>query len=116
MEVPTEQREALYAKLYDEPGFGIWMGNFRDILVDKEANATITAFMHRKISERVKDPGVAEMHIPRNHGFGTRHVPLETNYYEVYSQDNVCLVYVRRTPIDSITGGFERMDIRGEGG
>jgi len=28
-----------------EPGFGIWMGNFRDVLINEEANATITEFM-----------------------------------------------------------------------
>ena len=75
-----------------EPGFGIWMGNFRDVLIDREANATITEFMRRKIRERVKDPKVAEKLIPKNHGFGTRRVPLESGYYEVYNQPNVRLV------------------------
>jgi cation diffusion facilitator CzcD-associated flavoprotein CzcO len=32
-EVTPEEREAFWEKLYSEPGFGIWMGNFRDILV-----------------------------------------------------------------------------------
>ena len=35
LEVPREEREAFYEKLYAEPGFGIWMGNFRDILIDR---------------------------------------------------------------------------------
>jgi cation diffusion facilitator CzcD-associated flavoprotein CzcO len=33
-DVTQEEREAFWEKLYSEPGFGIWMGNFRDILVD----------------------------------------------------------------------------------
>ena len=45
LEVSPEEREALFEKLYGEPGFGIWMGNFRDVLIDREANATITEFM-----------------------------------------------------------------------
>jgi cation diffusion facilitator CzcD-associated flavoprotein CzcO len=142
MEVSAEEREALFEKLYGEPGFGIWMGNFRDILVDAEANATITEFMRRKIRARVKDPAVAARLIPTNHGFGTRRVPLESGYYEVYNQRNVRLVDLRETPIeritpagvkttdaehavdmiiyatgfDAITGAFDRIDIRGTGG
>jgi len=142
MDVTPEEREAFYEKLYSEPGFGIWMGNFRDVLVDHDANRTMSDFIARKIRERVKDPKVAEKLIPKNHGFGTRRVPLETNYYEVYNQDNVLLVDVLETPIeritptgirtsaasydfdmiiyatgfDAITGAFDRIDIRGAGG
>ena len=141
-EVTPEEREAFYEKLYGEPGFGIWMGNFRDILTDPAANDTISEFIRRKIRERVRNPETAEKLIPRDHGFGTRRVPLETNYYEVYNQGNVLLVDLRETPIeritpkgvktsdaeyecdiiiyatgfDAITGSFDRIDIRGQGG
>jgi cation diffusion facilitator CzcD-associated flavoprotein CzcO len=142
LEVSPAEREAFFEKLYREPGFGIWMGNFRDVLVDAAANATITAFMRRKIRERVKDPALAEKLIPTNHGFGTRRVPLESGYYEVFNQPNVRLVDLRETPIeritrtgirttaaqhdvdmivyatgfDAITGAFDRIDIRGRDG
>ena len=142
LEVSTEEREAFYEKLYSEPGFGIWMGNFRDVLVDQEANDTLSEFIIRKIRERVKDPEIAEKLVPKDHGFGTRRVPLETNYYEVYNQDNVLLVDINATPIeritpkgiktsdteheldiiiyatgfDAITGAFDKIDIRGETG
>ena len=142
LEVSPEVREAFYEQRYREPGFGIWMGNFRDILVDQAANDTITAFMRRKIRERVRDPRTAEALTPTNHGFGTRRVPLESGYYEVFNQDNVELVDLRATPIeritpagirtsdrvrafdmivyatgfDAITGAFDRIDIRGTGG
>ena len=55
-EVSDEEREAFYEKLYGERGFGIWQGNFRDILIDRKANATISEFVARKIRQRVKDP------------------------------------------------------------
>jgi cation diffusion facilitator CzcD-associated flavoprotein CzcO len=142
LEVSPEEREAFYTQRYGEPGFGIWMGNFRDILIDEAANATISEFMRRKIRERVRDPELAERLIPSNHGFGTRRVPLESGYYEVYNQPNVQLVDLRRTPIeritargietsaaaydcdmiiyatgfDAITGAFDRIDFRGRGG
>jgi len=139
LDVSPEVREAFYEQRYGEPGFGIWMGNFRDILINKEANDTITEFMRRKIRERVRDPKVADKLIPTNHGFGTRRVPLESGYYEVFNQPNVRLVDIRETPIeritrtgirtsdteyeldmviyatgfDAITGAFDRIDIRG---
>jgi cation diffusion facilitator CzcD-associated flavoprotein CzcO len=142
LEVSPEVREAFYEKLYREPGFGIWMGNFRDVLINKEANVTITEFMRRKIRERVRDPRIAEKLIPTNHGFGTRRVPLESGYYEVFNRTNVRLVDLRETPIeritpggiktsdaeydfdmivyatgfDAIVGAFDRIDFRGLGG
>ncbi|HXH11332.1 MAG TPA: NAD(P)/FAD-dependent oxidoreductase [Alphaproteobacteria bacterium] len=141
-EVTPEEREAFWEKLYGEPGFGIWMGNFRDILVDREANKLISEFLARKIRQRVKDPALAEKLIPKNHGFGTRRVPLESGYYEVYNQPNVTLVDINETPIeritptgiktsdaeytfdiiiyatgfDAITGAFDRIDFRGVDG
>jgi cation diffusion facilitator CzcD-associated flavoprotein CzcO len=141
-EVTPEEREAFFEELYAERGFGIWQGNFRDILTDRAANAAISAFVARKIRERVRDPRVAEKLIPKDHGFGTRRVPLETHYYEVYNQPNVELVDINHAPIeritpdgiktqdaafafdiiiyatgfDAITGSFDRIDIRGRDG
>ena len=103
LEVTEEERNELFERLYNEPGFGIWLGVFRDVLTDKQANAYLTEFITGKIRERVNDPAVAEKLIPKDHGFGTRRVPLETNYYEVYNQDNVELVDVRENPIERIT-------------
>ncbi|MGB0553228.1 MAG: flavin-containing monooxygenase [Alphaproteobacteria bacterium] len=97
------ERESFYEKLYSERGFGIWMGNYRDIMVDETANETISQFIKNKIRERVKDPAVAEKLIPHDHGFGTRRLPLESGYFEVYNQDNVKLVDVRETPIERVT-------------
>ena len=142
LELSPDEREAFWEKLYAEPGFGIWMGNFSDMLTNREANALASDFIARKIRQRVKDPAVAEKLIPKNHGLGTRRVPLETGYYEVYNQPNVELVDLNETPIecitttgirtsdrehefdiliyatgfDAITGAFDRIDIRGVGG
>ncbi len=142
LDVGEAEREALFEKLYAEPGFGIWMANFRDAMIDERANALLSDFIARKIRGRVKDPALAEKLIPTNHGFGTRRVPLETNYYEVYNQPNVRLVDLRETPLrrltatgiettaehldfdlivyatgfDAVTGGYAGLDIRGSGG
>jgi cation diffusion facilitator CzcD-associated flavoprotein CzcO len=142
VETAPEERAAFWENLYEEPGFGIWMGNFRDMMVDEEANALVSEFVAQKIRQRVKDPITAEKLIPKDHGFGTRRVPLETGYFEVYNQDNVHLVDINETPIeritqkgvqtsdqeyefdlliyatgfDGVTGPYDRIDIRGPGG
>jgi cation diffusion facilitator CzcD-associated flavoprotein CzcO len=141
-EVTREERLALWDRLYDEPGFGIWLSNFREIFTDEAANAEFSAWIADRIRRRVRDPVVAEKLIPRDHGFGVQRVPLETNYFEAYNRDNVHLVDISETPIeritetglrtsardydfdiivystgfDAITGAFDHIDIRGTGG
>jgi cation diffusion facilitator CzcD-associated flavoprotein CzcO len=142
LEVPEEERLAFWEELYASPGFGVWLGNFRDVLVDPAPNAEYSKFIAAKIRERVNDPIIAEKLIPKDHGFGSRRVPMETNYYEAYNRPNVHLVDVNDTPIeritsagiatsereyefdviiyatgfDAITGAFDRVDITGLGG
>ena len=138
-EVTREERLALWDRLYDEPGFGIWLSNFREIFTDPAANAEFSAYIADRIRRRVKDPVVAEKLIPRDHGFGVQRVPLETNYFEAYNRPNVHLVDISETPIeritetglrtsardyefdiivystgfDAITGAYDQIDIRG---
>jgi cation diffusion facilitator CzcD-associated flavoprotein CzcO len=38
-EVSREERVALWDGLYEQPGFGIWLANFREIFTDEAANA-----------------------------------------------------------------------------
>ncbi len=141
-EVSREERLALWDKLYDEPGFGIWLRNFREIFTDEQANAEFSEYIAERIRRRVKDPKVAEKLIPRDHGFGVQRVPMETNYFEAYNRPNVHLVDIGETPLvsvteqglrtterdyafdvivyatgfDAITGAFDRIDIQGVNG
>jgi hypothetical protein len=46
---------------------------------------------------------VAEKLVPKDHPFGSKRLPCESGYYEVYNQDNVLLVDVREAPIEHIT-------------
>ncbi len=141
-EVPESERLAFWNELYAGRGFGVWLGNFRDVLVEEAPNAVYSEFIADRIRERVHDPEVAEKLIPKDHGFGTRRVPLETRYFEAYNRDNVHLVDVNETPIeaitprgirtsdgerefdiivyatgfDAITGAFDRIEISGTGG
>ena len=111
-DVSEEERLAFWEALYNGRGFGVWLGNFRDVLVDPEANAEYSKFIADKIRQRVHDPVVAEKLIPKDHGFGSRRVPMETRYYEAYNLDNVNLVDVNETPIERITTGGIRTSAR----
>ena len=137
-----EQRVAIWDDLYDKPGFAILAGNFTNIFVDEQANREISDYIAQRIRDRVNDPDIAEQLIPKDHGFGTQRLPLETNYFEVYNRDNVRLVNLKKAPIETlteqgvqtsdahydldvvvfatgfnaITGGFEKIDITGVDG
>lgn len=140
--VSREERLALWDQLYEEPGFAIWLRNFREIFTDEKANAEFSAYIADRIRRRVHDPRTAEKLIPRDHGFGVQRVPMETHYFEAYNRPNVHLVDISETPIecitptgvrtsdrhydldlivyatgfDAVTGAFDRIDIRGVDG
>ena len=140
--VSPEERRALWDRLYDSPGFAIWLRNFTEIFMDEDANAELSEYIAERIRGRVHDPAVAEKLIPKDHGFGVQRLPMETGYFETYNRDNVELVDGSETPIvritpkgiettdrafefdvivystgfDAFTGSMERIDIRGRGG
>jgi cation diffusion facilitator CzcD-associated flavoprotein CzcO len=142
MAVSPEERLEQYERLWAEPGFKKWLANFYDIMLPGPANEDYAEFVRQKIRERVKDPVVAEKLVPKDHLFGSKRLPCESGYYEVYNQDNVLLVNVREAPIeritpkgvktrdaeyerdvlifatgyDAVTGPLNRVEIRGEGG
>jgi cation diffusion facilitator CzcD-associated flavoprotein CzcO len=137
--VSREERVALWDRLYDTPGFAMLAGNFVEVYFDEKANREISDYVADRIRQRVHDPVTAEKLIPRDHGFGSQRLPLETNYFEAYNRENVHLVDLSETPIecitasgirttetdyeldlivyatgfDAITGAFDRIEIRG---
>ena len=138
-DVTPEQRRELWDRLYDESGFAIWLQNFMEIFTDESANAEISEYIAERIRKRVNDPNIAELLIPKDHGFGVQRLPLETGYFETFNRDNVTLVNATKTPIsrisatgietteqlfefdiivyatgfDSFTGAFDQIDIQG---
>jgi cation diffusion facilitator CzcD-associated flavoprotein CzcO len=141
-DMTAEERKAFWDELYQKPGFAILAGNFAEVFVDQEANDELSNYIADRIRQRVNDPVLAEKLIPKDHGFGMQRLPLETRYFEAYNRDNVHLVDLSETPIvrvtptgietttasydldvivyatgfDAITGGYDRIDIRGVDG
>ncbi|GFF96377.1 2-oxo-Delta(3)-4,5,5-trimethylcyclopentenylacetyl-CoA monooxygenase [Aspergillus lentulus] len=142
LDIPEKEREELWETHYNMRGLIKWVANFKDIFTNQEANDLYSNWMANKIRARVNDPVIAEKLIPKTHGFGTRRVPLETGYYELFNRANVKLVDLNDTPIkritatgvettvdhieldiliyatgfDALTGSYEEIDYYGEGG
>jgi len=51
----------------------------------------------------VKDPELAEKLVPKDHPYGAKRPPIDTDYFETFNRDNVTLVDIRETPIVEIT-------------
>ncbi|KAF4554506.1 Flavin-binding monooxygenase-like protein 1 [Elsinoe fawcettii] len=142
VEVPPSEREEIWESLFRQRGFAKWAGAFADLMLDAEANKLYSDFVAKKIRARVHDPVTAEKLVPKDHGFGTRRVPLEMEYYDAFNQANVELVDLKSNPIetvhekgirtkekdfefdviifatgfDAITGSFDAVDIQGVDG
>ena len=102
-EVPEAERREIMERLWADGTLAYWAGSFAELFTDEAVNEEFSKFAREKIRARIKDPALAEKLLPTDHGFGTRRVPLETNYYEAFNRDNVTLVDVNETSIESIT-------------
>ena len=123
---------------------GIWFlgGTFSDAVTDLDANAIVADFVRSKIDEIVDDPEVARKLKPTTYPWGTKRVPIGSNFYETFNRPNVALVDLRADPIeeitplgirtasaehhldvivyatgfDALTGSLERLGVRGRAG
>jgi cation diffusion facilitator CzcD-associated flavoprotein CzcO len=143
LEATPEERERVFEKLWDAGGFGLALSNYHDLIFNEKANELCADYIRRKIRQTVKDPVVAEKLTPKNHPYGTKRPPLDTNYYETFNKDNVLLVdassdgeieeiiakgiraagkeyefdiIVFATGFDAMTGPFKALNLRGRGG
>lgn len=138
--VSDDERERIYEEYWKESGL-LFQGTFADLLTDDDANATVSDFVQRKIHSIVKDPKTADLLSPKN-PFGSKRMCVDTDYYKTFNRDNVSLVDVSKSPIDSVvengvkvgetvyeadaivfatgydamTGALTKMDIRGQDG
>jgi cation diffusion facilitator CzcD-associated flavoprotein CzcO len=141
LDVSAAEREEVFEKAYHRLGFGFAV-TYPDILLDEKANDVATAFLKRKIGERIGDPLLREKLVPNDHRFGTRRPSVDSGYFETFSQNHVELADIRENPIvkftpdgvttaakhhpldvliyatgfDALTGAIFKIDIQGRGG
>jgi cyclohexanone monooxygenase len=141
LDATPNERQDSYETCWQRGGFDI-LGAYADLVFDVDANATAAAFVTDKIRATVSDPQVAEKLVPKTHPIGTKRMCIDTGYYATYNRDNVTLVDIRATPIesftetgiktsdaeyafdaivlatgfDAMTGALTAIDIRGRGG
>ena len=101
-DAPPDERRRAFEDRWARGGFSL-LGAFADVNVDKQANDEAAAFVADKIRSIVDDPDVAERLIPTTYPVGAKRMCVDTGYYQVFNQDNVALVDLRATPIQSIT-------------
>ena len=102
LEVSAAERQAMYEKAWEVGGLR-FRATFSDILTNKDANATASAFIKSKIRQIVKDPATAETLTNFDHPYAAKRPPVDTDYFETFNRDNVSLVDIRAAPIVRIT-------------
>ncbi|KAJ4466005.1 hypothetical protein J3R30DRAFT_3392046 [Lentinula aciculospora] len=144
-ETTLEERTLAFEDRWDKGGFHFWLGSYSELFSNQKDNDEAYAFWRRKVRERIPDPELQEKLAPMQapHPFGVERSSLEQRYFEVYSQSNVTLVNISKTPIeqitrnglqtndgtehvldvlvfatgfDMVTGGITTIDIRGQDG
>jgi cyclohexanone monooxygenase len=106
-ELTPEERNAEFERMWRLGGLTMILA-FADLLVDEEAGNAAAEFVNDKIRARVDDPEVAEILIPKGYPFGAKRLCVDIDYYETYNRDNVTLVDLRVTPIETITSAGVR--------
>jgi cyclohexanone monooxygenase len=102
LSVSPEEREIAFERQWNKGGgFQFMMGVYNDITVSREANASATDFLNRKIKEIVKDPVTAKTLIPTD--LYAKRPLCDDGFYDVFNRDNVTLQDVKANPIVGIT-------------
>ncbi len=140
-DVPHEERQAEFERRWARGGANFTHA-FNDIFTSAESNHEAAEYVRSRIRSIVRDPATAAALMPTDHPIGTKRICVDTDYFETFNRDNVSLVDVRRTPIetvtpdglrtteaefaldsiifatgyDAVTGALARIDIRGRGG
>ena len=111
MDVPKEERQRRFEEAWDEGLLTGLMSTFSDIQLDENANHEVAEFIRDRIRNTVQDRQTADDLTPKAYPYATKRPCIDTNYYETYNRENVSLVNLRRTPIESITEkGIETSD------
>ena len=140
-EAPPQVQRRELERSWRAGGFDIQY-RFSDLFTNEAAAAVAADFVRERIRDVVHDPEVAERLCPYDHPLGAKRLCVDDGYFQTYNRDNVTLVDLRATPIetlvaegvrtggtthaldalvlatgfDAMTGALTRIDIRGRDG
>jgi cation diffusion facilitator CzcD-associated flavoprotein CzcO len=116
-DIDDGERQQVYEQAWETGGLK-FRAAFADLLTDREANDTASAFICDKIRQIVKDPDTAASLSNIDHPYSAKRPPIDTRYFETFNRPNVSLVDLKKTPISKIdstgiqtTGGHHAVDI-----
>ena len=75
--------------------------SFSDVLVSAASNKIMSDFIRQKILKTVINPEIASTLLPKDHPFGTKRPPIDTNYFETFNRENDCLLDLKANPMTS---------------
>lgn len=97
-----DQRHAEFDRRWQMGGAN-FMRAFSDVLLDETANDFAAEFVRDRIRETVKDPDTAAALLPYGYPIFAKRICVDTDYYETFNRENVTLVNLRKTPLDTLT-------------
>lgn len=103
--ISSEDREAWFQECWDRSAFNFISSGFSDVLFDEKANRVMYDFWVKKTRPRIRDPVKRDILVPLDppHHMLTKRSGAENDYYECMDQENVRVVDVKSTPIESFT-------------
>jgi len=104
-DVSAEEREAFFEELWGRGGFGYFMANYNNVLLDLKANRAMYDFWAKKVRARMTDPVKQDLMAPLEpvYPIGTKRPPLEHDYYECLDMKHVEIVDLNKTPLKTFT-------------
>ena len=99
-----EERIRIMEAAWRRGGLG-FRESFDDVLLNEDSNTIMSDFIRQKIRETVKDPETAEKLLPKDHPFGTKRPPIDTQYFETFNREHVHLIDLKENGISSCFSG-----------
>jgi cation diffusion facilitator CzcD-associated flavoprotein CzcO len=102
-ETSPERRREILEEIYEDGSLKLWLASFGEMFFVPDVSDAISEFVREKMRERLKEPRLRDILIPKDYGFGTHRVPLEVGFLEVFRRPNVEVVSVKDNPIERVT-------------
>lgn len=96
-----EEREKFYQSLFDHGGFVFWLANYKDYIINAEANTEAYNFWAKTVRSRLGDPRKRDLLAPLKmpHYFGIKRPCLEQNYYEQFNRESVDVIDISKNGV-----------------